>query len=295
MKPARLDPASVRRSLRDAGLAARRSLSQNFLADVEVLEAILDEAEPTKGGRILEIGPGLGILTAGLLDAGATVTAIELDRGLAVRLRATFAEPIDIAEADPEAPGGLVLIEGDALDEDLTGLVAPPYDVVANLPYHVTSPTLHRLLERAPKPRRAVLMVQREVGERIAARPGDMSYLSVFVRYHAAVRIARLVPPEAFEPAPAVWSAIVVLETADGEGASLGVEPPDEDDLWRIVQAGFRERRKKLRNGLARQLPMESQRLVPALEAAGIDPDRRPQTLSVAEWVSVRKALMEAR
>ena len=291
MTAVRLDPASVRRSLRDAGLAARKSLSQNFLADVDVLEAILDEANPAPGRRILEISPGLGILTAGLLEVGAAVTAVELDRGLAARLRVTFGAAITAADEDPATPGGLRLIEGDALDEELTALLAPPYDVVANLPYHVTSPVLHRLLGRGPRPSRSVLMLQREVAERIAARPGDMSYLSVFVRYHASVRIARLVPPEAFEPPPAVWSAVVVLETADGDGATLGLDPSDEDDLWRIVQAGFRERRKKLRNVLARQLPMEPRRLAAALEAAAIDPNRRPQTLSVAEWVALRTAL----
>jgi 16S rRNA (adenine1518-N6/adenine1519-N6)-dimethyltransferase len=269
-------------------------MSQNFLADVEVLESILAEAGPVAGGRVLEIGPGLGILTGGLLEAGAAVTAIELDLGLASRLRAVFAGPIAAAAAGPDVPGGLRLIEGDALDEDLTGLLAPPYAVVANLPYHVTSPILHRLYDRPPYPERSVLMLQREVAERIAARPGDMSYLSVFVRYHASVRIARLVPPEAFEPVPAVWSAIVVLETAGGDGAGLGLERAEEDDLWRIVQAGFRERRKKLRNVLVRQLPMEPRRLAVALDVAGIDPDRRPQTLSVAEWVALRAAIRTA-
>ena len=190
----RVDAAAVRATLRAAGLRARHGLSQNFLADPEVLEAILSVADPWPGGRILEIGPGLGLLTAGLLEAGAKVTAVELDRGLAAFLRERFAEPIDA--------GDLRLIEGDALDQDLVRLLEPPYDVVANLPYHITSPILHALLGRSPRPRRAVLMVQREVAERIAAPPGKMSYLSVFVQYHARVRIARIVPPAAFEPAP---------------------------------------------------------------------------------------------
>src|SRR6185312_15452703 len=119
---------------------------------------------------------------------------IELDRALAARLRSAFAEPIALVEADGAAPGGLRLIQGDALDEELTTLLPEPYDVVANLPYHVTSPILHRLLEAPPRPARAVLMVQREVAERIAAPPGAMSYLSVFVQAHAAVRVAFRVP-----------------------------------------------------------------------------------------------------
>ena len=152
---AHLDADAVRRTLKEAGLRARHSLSQNFLADVDVLDAILAEAAPTTGRRVLEIGPGLGILTGGLLAAGATVTTIELDRALAARLRSAFAEPIALAEGEVAAAGGLRLIEGDALDQQLTMLLPAPYDVVANLPYHVTSPILHRLLEAPPRPARS--------------------------------------------------------------------------------------------------------------------------------------------
>ncbi|MBF6605493.1 MAG: ribosomal RNA small subunit methyltransferase A [Chloroflexi bacterium] len=286
----RLDPGAVRRALRSAGLAARRGLSQNFLADVDVLEAILAEAAPRTGRRILEIGPGLGVLTGGLLEAGAAVTAIELDAGLAARLRTIFAAAIERAGSDPGAAGGLRLIEGDALDEPLATLLEPPFDVVANLPYHVTSPILHRLLEAAPRPERAILMLQREVAERIAAPPGAMSYLSVFVQYHARVRIAFRVPPAAFEPAPTVESAVVVVEPHTGTAADT-LEPADVDALWRLVQAAFRERRKMLHNVLVRQLPIAPERVAGALAAAAIDPDRRPQTLAVGEWLALRKAL----
>jgi hypothetical protein len=132
------------------------------------------------------------------------VTAVELDRSLAAYLHEHLAEPIEA--------GRLRLIEGDALDLDLPDLVPPPYRVVANIPYHITSPILHRLLERPPRPERLVLMLQAEVADRIAAPPGRMSYLSVFVQFHATVRVALRVPPEAFEPAPKVASAVVVLE-----------------------------------------------------------------------------------
>ena len=199
---ARLDPADVRRTLREAGLRPRHGLSQNFLVDRRRPRGDPRRGGTRPGGAVLEIGPGLGILTGGLLEAGAAVTAIELDRGLAERLRDRLAAPIARADEDPAAPGALRLIEGDALDQPLTRLVPPPYDVVANLPYHITSPILHRLLGEPPRPERLVLMVQREVAERIAAPPGKMSYLSVFVQYHAAVRIALRVPPTAFEPAP---------------------------------------------------------------------------------------------
>jgi 16S rRNA (adenine1518-N6/adenine1519-N6)-dimethyltransferase len=286
---ARLDPADVRRTLREVGLRARHALSQNFLADVEVLEAILAEAAPAHGRRIVEIGPGLGILTAALLDAGAAVTAVELDRRLAGYLRERFAGAIERA-AVPDGPdaGSLRLIEGDALDQDLVRLVAPPYDVVANLPYHITSPILHRLLGEPPRPARIVVMVQREVAERVAAAPGAMSYLSVFVQYHARVRIAFAVPRTAFEPEPEVDSAILVIEPF---GDDDRLAPADEDALWRLVQAAFRERRKMIHNVLARQLPVPGDQVTEALAAAGIARDRRPQTLGVGEWLRLLEAL----
>ncbi|HEX5591586.1 MAG TPA: rRNA adenine dimethyltransferase family protein, partial [Candidatus Limnocylindrales bacterium] len=192
------------------------------------------------------------------------------------------------------AAGRLRLVEGDALDQDLPALVPPPYRVVANLPYHITSPILHRLLGRAPRPERMVLMVQWEVAERLAAPPGRMSYLSVFVQFHATVSIARRVPAAAFEPAPAVDSAVILVEPRR-PGSVAAHDDPDaaeaEDALWALVQSGFRERRKMLHNVLVRQLGLPAPRIDAALAAAGIERDRRPQTLSIAEWLELRAAL----
>ena len=277
---ATVDPATVRTTLRAAGLRARHALSQNFLADADVLSAILAEADPEAGSRVLEIGPGLGFLTGGLLDAGAAVTAVELDARLAEFLRERFGAALET--------GMLELVEGDALDLDLVHVLEPPYDVVANLPYHITSPILHALLGAPPRPRRLVLMVQREVAERIAAPPGKMSYLSVFVQYHAKVRIAFHVPPQAFEPEPAVESAVIVVEPFDEDDR---LAPDEEDELWRLVQASFRERRKMLHNVLSRQLHLEPARVDAALALARIAPDRRPQTLAVGEWLVLREAI----
>jgi 16S rRNA (adenine1518-N6/adenine1519-N6)-dimethyltransferase len=282
-KAPRLDPLAVRRQLRGEGLRARHSLSQNFLADPDVLQAILDLAAPEPGRSILEVGPGLGILTGGLLDGGATVTAVELDRRLADRLTRTQAEAI--------ARGAFRLIADDILDQKIAELMVPPYDVVANVPYHITSPILHRFLGAPPRPERLVLMLQREVAERISAAPGDMSYLSVFVQYHADVRIAFVVPREAFEPAPAVESAVVEIRPHDPSGIRPRLSGPDEDNLWRLVQAGFRERRKKLHNVLSRQLLKSAAEVAQALGSVSIDGDRRPQTLSVDEWQALRVAL----
>ena len=258
-------------------------MSQNFLADPDVLQSILDLASPEPGRRILEVGPGLGILTGGLLDGGAEVTAVELDRRLADRLTRVHDGSI--------ASGALHLVQGDILDQTMATLIASPYEVVANVPYHITSPILHRFLGAAPRPQRLILMLQKEVAERISAAPGAMSYLSVFVQYHAAVRVAFNVPREAFEPAPDVTSAIVVIEPHDPSGERPRLSATDEDDLWRVVQAGFRERRKMLHNVLSRQLPLTGAEVGRALAEIGVDGNRRPQTLAVDDWLALRVAL----
>jgi len=273
---AHLGPETVARYLKQHGLGARRSLSQNHLADGAVLERIIEVADVSPGEHIVEVGPGVGILTAQLLAAGASVTAVELDFRLAGHLRQRFVE-------DP----GLRLVEADFLDVELADVVEAPWALVANVPYHITSPILHRVLGAEPRPTRFVMMVQKEVAERIAAPPGGLSYLSVFVQYHADVEVAFTVPAAAFEPAPEVDSAILT-----GRVRQRRLGEADEDELWRLVQAGFRERRKMIHNVLARQLPgLDRARVDAGLAACSITPDRRPQTLSVEEWMALRAAL----
>jgi 16S rRNA (adenine1518-N6/adenine1519-N6)-dimethyltransferase len=279
LEPRRLSAEGVERYLRRHGLAARKSRSQNHLVDGQVIEEIVELAAAEESRPVLEIGPGLGVLTGALLAAGARVTAVEVDNRLAAHLRARYADAL--------ASGRLTLLEADVLDTDKNDLVVEPYDVVANLPYHITSPVLHYLMEEKPRPARFVLMVQREVAERIAAEPGGMSYLSVFVQYHADVRVARVVPAAAFEPAPEVQSALLV-----GQTRPRRLSEEAEEELWRLVQAGFRERRKMLHNVLPRQLPQVGKdRFDGALAHVGIAPDRRPQTLSVDEWMSLADAV----
>ena len=311
-----LGPSSLRRYLRQHGLRPERRYSQNFLADGGVLEAIVlaavdeghaavneghttvDEghaATDDEGARsaplstrtgaapdrrqVLEIGPGIGILTGALLESGVRVLAVEVDPRMVEHLRRRFATAID--------DGRLRLVHGDILERTIGELVEPHWDLVANLPYHITSPILHHILAAEPRPRRLVLMLQREVAERIAAPPGGMSYLSVFVQYHADVSVLRVVPPEAFEPVPEVDSAILV-----GETVPRRLDKAAEEDLWRLVQAGFRERRKMLHNVLPRQLPwIGRERIEAALGACGIARDRRPQTLTVGEWLALASAI----
>ena len=271
-----LGAEQVERYLRRHGLRANKRLSQNHLVDGAVLDAIIDASGAGPDRPVLEVGPGIGILTGALLRAGAQVTAVEVDPRLYGHLSERF-EGID----------ALRLVEGDILDTPMDGLVSAPWDLVANLPYHVTSPVLHQMLEGEPRPERFTLMVQREVAERISSPPGGMSYLSVFVQYHADVRIVCVVPPSAFEPAPSVDSAVLT-----GRTRPRRLPRESEDDLWRLVQAGFRERRKMIHNVLVRQLPMVGRdRIEAALATTGIAPDRRPQTLSVDEWLAMSAAL----
>ena len=271
------------------GHIPKRRLSQSFLVDLEARDAIVaagTAGSKRRGETILEIGPGLGVLTEGLLATGARVVAIELDEDLLPRLRAKFAKEI--------AGGALTLIHGDALNIDLASHLPAEGDwrVVANIPYHITSPLLHRLLVLAHPAERVVLLVQREVAERIAAPVGDWSYLTAFVRSRCDASLLRLVGRSSFEPVPAVDSAVLVLERM-AHSPLDGLSDEEEEQLWRLVQAGFRERRKKLRNALPRALPIPAEQMMRALERASTDPDLRAQALSVDDWVRLLRELGE--
>ena len=210
------------------------------------------------------------------------MTAVELDRGLAAFLRERF-------EPSRSRPGGCASSRATRSTRTCPTSSPPPYDVVANLPYHITSPILHALLGAPPRPERLVLMVQREVAERIAAPPGQMSYLSVFVQYHARVRIAFRVPPTAFEPEPAVESAVIVVEPYDADDR---LDPETEDAA--LAAGPGRASASAARCSTTcwpASCPCDAARVTAALAAAGIDPDRRPQTLAVGEWLALREAL----
>ena len=264
-------PGQLRRLLAAEQLRPRKALSQNFLTDPAVLDAIVDAAELVPGDRVVEVGPGLGVLTRRLLAAGASVLAVELDARLAAYLRREIGEVPRFE-----------LIEADALSlHPRDCFPGESFKLVANIPYHVTSPLLHAFLEGERPPELTVLLVQYEVAERVAAPPGRMSYLSVFVQNVADAEVVARVPASAFEPAPEVESAILRLRRRIGPTVPPG---PGREDLYRIVQAGFRHRRKQLHNGLGRELPVDREILSAAFAACGIVPDRRPQTLSLAEW-----------
>jgi len=271
-------PGQLRRLLAAEHLRPRKALSQNFLTDAAALDAIVAAAELQPGDRVLEVGPGLGVLTRRLLAAGASVLAIELDPRLAAWLRRELGE----------VPG-FDLIEADALTlHPREVFPAESFKLVANIPYHITSPLLHAFLEGERPPEVAVLLVQAEVAERVAAPPGQMSYLSVFVQNIANAEVVARVPAAAFEPAPDVDSAILRLRRRTEPPVPLG---SGREPFYRVVQAGFRQRRKQIHNGLGRELPVGGGAVENALAACVIDGERRPQTLSVEEWACLATQL----
>jgi 16S rRNA (adenine1518-N6/adenine1519-N6)-dimethyltransferase len=252
-------------------------LSQNFLTDGDALDAILAAADLAPGDRVVEIGPGLGVLTRRLLALGCEVLAIEIDAHLVGYLR----RELDDAVA-------LTLVEADALDVDPETLFPnQSYRLVANIPYHITSPLLHRFLGSAHPPDRSVLLVQAEVAERVAAPPGQMSYLSVFVQDLADAAVVARVAAAAFEPEPEVDSAILRLERRP-----IPIVPSaDRETFHRVAQAAFRQRRKQIHNSLVRELPVDRATVDRVLGACAIDPERRPQTLALPEWACLAGAL----
>lgn len=271
-------PGQLRRIMGTERLRPRKSLSQNFLTDPEALDAIVEAAELSPGDRVVEIGPGLGVLTRRLLAAGASVLAVELDARLAEYLRR---ELYGIERFD--------LIEADALEiHPRDCFPGESFKLVANIPYHITSPLLHTFLEGERPPVLTVLLVQLEVAERVAALPGRMSYLSAFVQNVTSAEIVARVPAAAFEPEPKVDSAILRLRRRDHPT----VPPGDGRELfYRVVQAGFRQRRKQVHNGLSRELPVDREQVERALATCGVTPDRRPQTLSLDEWACLTTEL----
>jgi len=271
-------PGQLRRLMGAERLRPRKSLSQNFLTDPEVLDAIVGAAELEPGDRVVEVGPGLGVLTRRLLAGGASVLAVELDPRLAEYLRRELdgVERFELIEAD-----ALSLHPRELFPEE-------PIKVVANIPYHITSPLLHAFLEGERPPELTVLLVQAEVAERVAAPPGRMSYLSVFAQNVAHAEVVARVPAAAFEPAPAVDSAVLRLRRRVEPTVPAGEA---RDPFYRVVQAGFRQRRKQVHNGLSRELPVDREAVDAALSRCGVTPDRRPQTLTVAEWACLSDAL----
>jgi 16S rRNA (adenine1518-N6/adenine1519-N6)-dimethyltransferase len=280
-------------------ITPKQSLGQNFLYDEGLLARITAAAELSPGDQVLEIGPGLGALTRQLAQAAGRVVAVELDDRLLPILRYEL-EPFRNVE----------LVHGDILKFDPAAWFDGPFVVVANVPYYITGAILRRLLDERPRPKRLVLTVQREVAERLAAKPPEMSLLAVSVQYYGAVKVVGAVKAGAFWPRPEVDSAIVRIDvdskkkettdftdftdSASSESVksvkSVVSSSASEAAFFRVVRAGFSEKRKQLKNNL-RHLGLADGVIAAGLEAAGIDGRRRAETLTVEEWGELVEAL----
>jgi len=258
---------SARKLLAQYGLEPKKGLGQNFLTDKGVLDKIVAAAELSPDDTVLEVGPGLGHLTRLLARRAGRVIAVELDGRLLPILRDQLAGYDNVE-----------LIQGDILELFLSSLLFPlssEYKVVANLPFYITSAVLRRFLTAEPSPVRMVVTVQREVAQRITARPGDMSLLAVGVQFYGRPQIVARIKAGAFYPRPEVNSAVVRIDRSDTEA------------FFAVVRAGFAQRRKQLRNSLAAGLRCPQATIVAALKVAGVDPRRRPETLSLSEWAAI--------
>jgi 16S rRNA (adenine1518-N6/adenine1519-N6)-dimethyltransferase len=264
---------------------AKKRLGQNFLVDESYARRIVRALAPREGETVVEIGPGRGALTELLLESGARVVAVEFDRELVALLRGRF-----------EGRESFTLVEADALDVDFCSVAEPAASarVVANLPYNISTAILQRLLEQRRCLTEFVLMLQREVVERITARPGESErgYLTVLVEAFCATESLFDVPPGAFRPVPKVWSTVARLRVRES-----AVEGLDERLFTRLVGAGFAQKRKTILNNL-RSAPETLRAPVEAaggvntlLEAAGVDPRRRAEALTLEEWAALARTL----
>lgn len=251
-----------------------KSLGQHWLRDRDTLEIIANYAQLSKSDTVLEIGPGLGTLTSELLRQAGEVVAVEFDEELARKLPAQF-------------PGkNLKIINSDILEFDFTSLPSG-YKVVANIPYYITSKIVQQLMTTSNKPLVAVLLVQKEVAQRLAAEPGQMSILAISAQVFADVSLGDIVKAEMFIPPPKVDSQVVVLKTR----STSFFTDIKEADFFKVVKAGFSEKRKKLRSSLSGGLRLSKIEVEAILQKAGIDSGDRAESLSLDDWVRLVKII----
>lgn len=257
-------------------LQPKKALGQNFLHDPQILEKIVSAAALSPDETIVEVGPGTGTLTTQLAQTGNRLIAVEVDE----RLRPILNQQLD---AYPNAE----VVYADILNVNVAALVAQqPYVVVANVPYYITSAILRHFLEAEHKPRRMIITMQLEVAERLISQPDDMSVLSVSVQFYGQPGIIARLKPGVFWPRPEVDSAVVSI----GVYETPPVDIPDEKRFFRVVRAGFGQKRKQLRNSLSGGLGIKGAEADGLLAMAGIDPRRRAETLNLEEWARLSHA-----
>jgi 16S rRNA (adenine1518-N6/adenine1519-N6)-dimethyltransferase len=277
---------NVRDLLRQYEIRPRKSLGQHFLTESAYLSLIVAAADLTPSDVVLEVGPGPGVLTGPLAAAAGQVIAVELDE----RFRSILAEQF------ADRPN-LRIVDGDILQLDPSALLGDAgatgrrgdYKVVANLPYYITSAVLRHLLEAPLKPALLVVMLQREVGERILAAPGDLSILAISIQLYSTPSPVAIVPREAFYPRPKVDSMVLRLDVH--ERPPVGLPPSGAGGFMRVVKAGFGQKRKQLHNSVSAGLQIEPSDCAQAMLDVGIDPRRRAQTLTLEEWSSLATEL----
>ncbi|MBI2906810.1 MAG: ribosomal RNA small subunit methyltransferase A [Chloroflexi bacterium] len=265
--------------LRQLGLHPRKRWGQNFLVDTAVLEEIISAADLSPADIVVEVGPGLGVLTEGLIRNAGKVICIEVDAALAGGLSRYFADKPNFT-----------LINADVLNVkpgDLFTTGKTEYKVVANIPYYITAPILRHFLEASVKPRLMVVMVQKEVAQSIAAARGDMAVLSIAVQFYGRPSIVSYVPARSFYPRPKVDSAILKIEVY----TTPAVEVADPEAFFAAVRAGFSAPRKQLRNSLAQGLNTSVSEASAFLHKADIDPKQRPEDLSLEQWAALYRSL----
>ena len=265
------DIYELRNLLYAHGMRPNKSFGQNFLIDRSVLERMVEAAEIDPGDQVLELGAGTGVLTRELARRARRVVAVELERDMLTLLEKTAGA----------LPNVQVLARNLLYLDPREVFAQEPYKLVANLPYYITAPAFRHFLESANKPRLIVVMVQYEVAQRMVAGPGDMSLLGVSVQFYGKPRIVARVPARAFYPAPKVDSAILRVDVHEQVPLTLA----ERDGFFRIVQAGFAERRKQLHNSLTHHLHRKNEEVRACLVAANIDASRRAETLSIDDWL----------
>ncbi len=264
-----------------AGLPARKSLGQHFLVDRRILRRIVNAAKLTPEDTVIEVGAGLGVLTAQLAKRAGKVVAVEIDEALCERLRHRF-----------ESVPNLSLVCANVLSLTPSELLTPagarsPYVVAGNLPYNVAGAVLRHFLEATPRPQRMIVMLQREVAEAIVAGPGRMSLPALATQLYAVPRLLFTVPPSAFRPPPKVESALLRLDVRD----EPAVPVDDVGALFNVIRAGFSTPRKQLRNALSHALALEPGRVEEAMRRAGVDPTLRAQALGLEQWAALYESL----
>lgn len=279
-QPVIANPSVTRHILKAFNLHATKKFGQNFLVDAKIVRGIVDSAEAGPGDKILEIGPGIGTLTQGLAESGAEVIAVEIDK----KLPAVLAETL-------KGYDNVTIVPGDILKVNIREIMGEgPFKVAANLPYYITTPILMALLEQHLPITHIVTMVQKEVAERMVAKPGSRIYgaLSVAVQYYTEPHIAYDVPPRSFIPAPEVDSVVIACKVRETPAVAV----KDEKVFFRVVKAAFGQRRKTISNAM-KGAGFDKEQIAAAFEKAGIDAGRRGETFSLEEFGRLADALVD--